>query len=310
MRRPDTRGFTLVELLVVIAIIGVLVALLLPAVQAAREAARRSQCSNNLKQIGLAVQNFHDTYSKLPPTALQGGGPPNDKYHTWLVVILPFIEQGSLYDEFDLSKPWDQSPNPAAAQLPGADIAGYRCPSRSHSGFSDANPQVGPVGDYAVGSVATANYQHQHQALNVLLGPMVGAARNGSAASWRPRTSFADNTDGLSNTLYIGEKHIFSGDMNKGGGSANASGDGNHFITQQTAWYETHAYRQTDHPNGLGRGPQDNRANRHHTFGSWHPGICQFVYGDGSVHAIQNTIDLTTLRNLGSRGDGNVVSLP
>jgi len=308
--KKQNRGFTLVELLVVIAIIGVLVALLLPAVQAAREAARRSQCTNNLKQIGLGIQNFHDTYTLLPPTATQGGGAPNDKYHTWLVIILPFVEQGALFDQFDLSKPWDQAPNPAAAQLPGAAIAGFRCPSRSHSGFSDGAAQVGPVGDYAAGSVASANYQHQHQSLSVLFGPMVGAERNGAAASWKSRTSFANNVDGLSNTLYIGEKHIYSGDLNKGGGSATASGDGNHFITQQAGWFETHAYRQTDHPNGLGRGPQDNRANRHHTFGSWHPGVCMFVYGDGSVHAIPNTIDLATLRNLGHRADGNVVSLP
>ncbi|MEX2173623.1 MAG: DUF1559 domain-containing protein [Pirellulaceae bacterium] len=105
-RRPT--GFTLVELLVVIAIIGVLVALLLPAVQAAREAARRSQCSNNLKQMGIAIHNFHDTHNRLPPGATIDqqpfGNSPNGAAYgaTWFVYILPFIEQGPLYDKFRL----------------------------------------------------------------------------------------------------------------------------------------------------------------------------------------------------------------
>ncbi len=100
-------GFTLVELLVVIAIIGVLVALLLPAVQAAREAARRSSCSNNLKQFGLAIHNFHDTYNRLPPAGANdqmsefGKAPPGGRWGaSWLVHILPFIEGGTIYDKF------------------------------------------------------------------------------------------------------------------------------------------------------------------------------------------------------------------
>jgi prepilin-type N-terminal cleavage/methylation domain-containing protein len=107
--RKKSTGFTLVELLVVIAIIGVLVALLLPAVQAAREAARRMQCANNLKQLGLACQNFHDTQGTLPPAynmrltvsaaGIQGGG---DGYFTWFANILPYVEQLSAFSTLDL----------------------------------------------------------------------------------------------------------------------------------------------------------------------------------------------------------------
>jgi len=107
-------GFTLVELLVVIAIIGLLVALLLPAIQAAREAARRTECSNKLKQIGLALHNYHDTYNVFPPGAitkttscsLNTGNTRTDGGAPWTVLTLPFMEQSSLHDRFDFSKPF------------------------------------------------------------------------------------------------------------------------------------------------------------------------------------------------------------
>jgi len=300
-----------VELLVVIAIIGILVSLLLPAVQAAREAARRTQCKNNLKQIGLAIHNFHDTTGWLPPVHIDING-GDYKGATWFVVILPYIEQENLFKQFDLTKTWDLSPNPAAAAMPAASLSVYICPARRNPGaFSDANPQVGATGDYAAGSVPEtllqANYQWEHRPLNELLGPMVGTTINGG--KWTPRLTFANNIDGLSNTIYAGEKHIYVNDLNKGG-SAGGSADGNIYVTQETGWYEDHTVRQTNHPNGLGRGPQDKRDQRWHTFGSWHPGVCQFVLGDGSVHAISNTVDLTTLTALGGRRDQMAVQIP
>jgi hypothetical protein len=126
---------------------------------------------------------------------------------------------------------------------------------------------------------------------------------------WTLRLTFAQTKDGLSNTIYAGEKHIFVNDFYKGG-SAGGSADGNIYITQETGWYEDHSVRRTDHPNGLGQGPQDKRDERWHTFGSWHTGTCPFVFGDGSVHLIRNTVDLTTLSRLGQRRDGNPVEIP
>src|SRR5437773_5651213 len=138
MRRS---AFTLVELLVVIAIIGVLVALLLPAVQAAREAARRSQCMNNLRQIGLALHTYHDTFRVFPPSYLTvPGGSPNmgkpdpdsgDAGPGWtaLILILPQIEQGNLYNSFDLNTPtWSTKNATQAQQL----VRSYICPSAIH----------------------------------------------------------------------------------------------------------------------------------------------------------------------------------
>src|SRR5262245_48001836 len=115
-------GFTLIELLVVIAIIAILIALLVPAVQKVREAAARTQCANHLKQIGLAATNYHDQHKKYPPLRLAGG----DGWASFWVMILPFMEQGTLYDKWDLTKRYAQQ-TPAAQQTP---VPAFFCPSR------------------------------------------------------------------------------------------------------------------------------------------------------------------------------------
>jgi prepilin-type N-terminal cleavage/methylation domain-containing protein len=304
-------GFTLVELLVVIAIIGVLVALLLPAVQAARESARRTQCSNNLKQIGIAVHNFHDTTLKLPPVHLGGPGGIY-KSGTGFIILLPYVEQQALYEKFDTTTEYDLSTNPAAAALPGAGLKVYQCASRGRAGnkMSDGNPQVGATGDYAFCSVAFngQNFQHQHQSPDtILFGMMVGAASKPNGTVWQSRTAFKDVTDGLTNTAMMGEKHIYVKDMYKGG-STGGSADGNIYITEQTTWYECHSVRNMDHQDGISRGLQDNFSfERYKMFGSAHPEICMFVLGDGSVRAIRRSVDRSILRMLGDRRDGEVI---
>src|SRR5262245_38672515 len=163
--RRSRPGFTLIELLVVIAIIAVLIGLLLPAVQKVREAAARTQCVNNLKQIGLAFHNYHDTNSALPPARIDDGA-------TWAVFILPYIEQDNLHKLFDYLKPWPDQPA-AFLDAARAGVKTYLCPSRGRSsvlsiagddgnGISGWVPYApgdfvykgvhvpGPVGDYAV----------------------------------------------------------------------------------------------------------------------------------------------------------------
>src|SRR5687767_6993146 len=123
-RRCERQAFTLVELLVVIAIIGVLVALLLPAVQAAREASRRMQCSNNLKQIALALHNYHDVHKTFPPAYIpDADGKP---MHSWRVLILPYIEQQPLFTQYDFNEPWN---GPNNSRLANISIPVYHCPS-------------------------------------------------------------------------------------------------------------------------------------------------------------------------------------
>lgn len=134
------RAFTLIELLVVIAIIAILIALLLPAVQQAREAARRTQCRNNLKQIGLALHLYHDEYRSFPPayTVDETGQP----LHSWRTLILPFIDQQQLYDSIDLSKPWDDPANAEAFQTA---VPPYICPSTTIDQFHTTyTGMVGP----------------------------------------------------------------------------------------------------------------------------------------------------------------------
>jgi prepilin-type N-terminal cleavage/methylation domain-containing protein len=145
MRRSMRRGFTLVELLVVIAIIGILIALLLPAVQAAREAARRSQCLNNMKQVGLALHNYHDSFKSFPPTGvlegdngLPAGGPYTSPYHyTWLFMILPFMEQEPLYDQTDTTYPIYVGPGGQPQPVVSTQVATLQCPSASELDLAD-----------------------------------------------------------------------------------------------------------------------------------------------------------------------------
>ncbi len=213
-------GFTLVELLVVIAIIGVLVGLLLPAVQAAREAARRMQCSNNLKQIGLSIHNYHDTFNAVPPlrdknSTIPGVKSWNTQNYSWLPRILPFIEQTSLYNQVDFSlQTWWSSanrPNPVWTIANPTVVAAFRCPSEPGTGASNWTDPTGVQhnGRPTSSSWGPTNYF-------ACVGPDSVAQWNGNgvgffdgiktSSSSRARfRKFRDILDGLSNTIAVSE---------------------------------------------------------------------------------------------------------
>lgn len=193
MQNHDTRqaGFTLVELLVVIAIIGILVALLLPAIQSAREAARRSQCFNNLKQMGLALQNYHDTYATFPPAFINRQG--------WMLntYLLPYMEQAALYDELNTRDPMDLA-TPATLNLARTVISGFVCPSDAWT--------VPTQSKYAINgyTIAMGNY------LGVMGPQDFRCSANGATVNsvffMNSSIKMRDITDGTSNTFACTER--------------------------------------------------------------------------------------------------------
>ncbi len=327
-------GFTLVELLVVIAIIGVLVGLLLPAVQAAREAARRMQCQNNLKQFGLAIHNFHDTYRYFPPaynlhTPPASGG---DGHFTWFAHLLPFMEQTNAARLFDLKVRFASAPN-SQATLAQIHVPGFFCPSRrggvnvmratSSRGLTALGAAGGTTSDYACvglgddqriplpdGFVVSAN--NRAEAMPPALNPWT--ASTAILNDLKGSTTFGSIIDGTSNTALIGEKHISTTCINIGTGNADVGcADGS--VLGMRFYAQLHSVRYLEFP--LTRGPQDaiatitapNSGVHWASFGSWHPGVSQFVFGDGSVRSLATNTALRVLWQVGDRRDGQVLSL-
>lgn len=314
-------AFTLVELLVVIAIIGILVALLLPAVQAAREAARRMSCNNNLKQAGLAAHNYHDTYKSFPSGYLADGVATTamasmERGHgfAWGSLMLPFIEQQPLHDAIDFRLDCRDANNMAWG---ATQIESFRCPS-------DSGPGTFVVSD------STSSYVLGISNYVGLLGygsvSMTPGNPAGKGTFYRnSATRFRDIIDGTSNTIMIGERtqqHRFNGATN--------------FIDSQSTWYAAvpgverlagmsgmMATMTEAQPSlVLGHAGQPamggmmamhrvpNTTNHIVHFSSQHPGGIGFVACDGSVRFLSETIQYETFRRLGVREDGLPVSLP
>jgi hypothetical protein len=362
---------------VVIAIIGVLIALLLPAVQAAREAARRMQCANHLKQIGIGIHNFHDNKNGLPPCGIT-----MDRAGFWLL-IYPYIEQQSLYDMvcdrgFDQSfnaNWWGHSTNLNGALGTNSDqirqafgsVPIYRCPTRRGGGplyikaenyFSCGNSVPGPRSDYAIVHMYdysmrdTTNppqdrgyvwHEHWNDGNGNFYVPFRGPFRIMASAvsgtdaerqrAWIPRDTMAWLQDGTSNQLLVGEKHIPQDCLNKcndeGAMVVSTFTDcGYQSVAQHRGTpagrsfclYFTSTEAGINTPFPLAR-PLDFINNggitgtfrpiNSYGFGSWHPGMCQFVLGDGSVRALSVTTPVNPiLFRLAVVNDGQPVSIP
>ena len=329
-RSPKSHGFTLVELLVVIAIIGVLVALLLPAVQAAREAARRSQCSNNLRQLGLGLHNFHDANKKFPAGAYVGVGLKNfrDQYGwvNWFGRLMPYIEETAQEAAIDYSIRTYEGNNPAA--ILNKYLPGLRCPSdpfggiQSHKRFLAGGaqgryiagpsatsasmglsyaPSGGPViydtSDYCYGSTADTEFCQ--------LGDKSGKWNLGSpgmfAAGWGIAYKMKECTDGTSHTFVAGEQLPA--------------------ITMHQMLFHSHCNIATTNypPNNHRTDGIQNQADYFVTgeepgsdngFKSEHPGGLHMAMVDGSVHFVNEEIDYVLWNYLGNRKDGQIAKFP
>lgn len=316
-RAPPRRGFTLIELLVVMAIIGILVALLLPAVQSAREAARRSQCKSNLKQVGLATHMFHDTFNHLPPAAYGTKGvnegtsstDPNIFInYTPFLAILPYLEQSNISQKYQKNlAPTDTSDPDGDGitnnSLTSAPLPVFSCPSMPV-------PALPPRPAWSSYGFSRGNYSH--------------VSGSGNSSVWTPDTGpigsmvfgkvrMADITDGLTNTLLAGEMHytlknfLYTTGTNlgqlRGGNTCWSFGHPQGYVTASTNVplnTETTVERTEDPDNYW-------RLSGIFGFRSIHEGGSQFALSDGSVRFVSDSISFDIYRALGSRAGGEVI---
>jgi prepilin-type N-terminal cleavage/methylation domain-containing protein len=334
------RGFTLIEVLVVIAIIGILIALLLPAVQAARESARRTSCSNNLRQMGLAIHHYHGAWGVLPPAALVYLLPNNTIWTSYLgphARILPFIEQNNVFNAMDISAAYGDPDNKAAV---GRVIEGFLCPSEVRRE---------PYSHATFGNIGGVNYGFSMGDWYVWNGVGRASLPTRSAFGVNFSRHWADFTDGLSNTLLMSEVKNYQVTIRDCGSFANINdpssipppnadpltvcpeylGSGcTVFRNAHTQWAEMSSHhngfttawppnKRTPGGPGLSEADVDIISRRERLGGptfaaitsrSYHPGGVQSLLGDGSARFTPQTIDGFVWRALGTVGGGETMA--
>ncbi|WP_050986151.1 DUF1559 domain-containing protein [Schlesneria paludicola] len=321
-RYSRPRAFTLIELLVVIAIIAVLIALLLPAVQQAREAARRTQCRNNQKQIGLALHNYHDIYNTLPPGVVHKVGNQNVAAlgsYGWGTFLLPQLEQANLFNAMqtngvDLDQLLRNTANPDAQSLTKKTMPFYRCPSDTAPDLNSKREWDTPYSAFFGNQpvyLATANYVGVSGSRWSTPENWIVSSQDPFGTFWGDSAvKFRDITDGLSNTFIVGERDWQLGWAANWVGQRNYTGTGIWGSRQNLAILNVKINDPVLQPNG---NPAVSRG-----FSSRHSGGANFLFADGRVQFISENIDFndvdTTIANassslglfqrLGRRNDG------
>jgi prepilin-type N-terminal cleavage/methylation domain-containing protein/prepilin-type processing-associated H-X9-DG protein len=286
-RRPGRQAFTLIELLVVIAIIAILISLLVPAVQKVRDAASRTQCLNNMKQLGLAVHMFNDTNKALPT----GGGTPG-LYNSWLVSILPYIEQTSLYQQYNIGAAYNVAQNLAVGT---ATVPIYLCPA--------SNMLTSGNGSEAAGGkpCTTTHYRAVMGPNPTVLAPpvppypVVSAGSNGAysrlgAMTYNlvPSNKLTDILDGTSNTLLAGERSNTEVATNPYRAWTRGNNGGCGACQNVATPINSTTYNGSNNFNDI-------------SFGSNHTGGANFLFCDGSARFVADTIDMPTYMAAASR---------
>jgi prepilin-type N-terminal cleavage/methylation domain-containing protein len=328
--RNSRSAFTLVELLVVIAIIGILVGLLLPAVQAAREAARRMQCSNNLKQLGLAIHNYYGALSVFPQGVTPRNSNPNSTHRPgllmglgngwgWNSLILPYLEAGNVYNRFNFEQPFDNTFNLSLQTDIPTPV--YLCPSGTvtHANsspvfsYDEINGARIPTTHYygVMGPInldASNNYTGPYPFRLSQAGTNWDGFATGGILHYLSRTKMGDITDGLSNTALVGE---LSWNGNKNGYRNWAMGTRSNFAgNAKNVVFGINEVPWTNDPGALTGTKYAGFPHRilgGISFGSNHTGGAQFALGDGSVRFISESIDLRLYKGLASMAGGEVL---
>jgi len=304
---PRHSAFTLVELLVVIAIIGILVALLLPAIQAAREAARRSECINNLKQIGVAMHNYHDTFKALPPGWIYNGT-ANRKEYGWAVNLLPFMEQAALYERLDptTTRLHALVVNPApSAEIQTAlqtSISTFLCPSDESKKLADNES----MGGFTSWRLAKSNY-----IACVAWGTGTDASGNtiypthandcNAMFYGNSYLNLADCLDGTSQTILVSERdYRHHAAVWAGVGRNDTYGnDGTPRCSFRGSFRINYDYDGVGQPQNQAKG-----------WASQHPGGLSVLVADGTVHFLADSTHTTVLQRICLRNDTEAVDLP
>jgi prepilin-type N-terminal cleavage/methylation domain-containing protein/prepilin-type processing-associated H-X9-DG protein len=317
-QRNNLRAFTLVELLVVIAIIGILVAMLFPAVQAVRAAAQRSSCANNIRQIGVALQNFESVHKVFPASGwtMAGPGNPAGKYVGWRPLILPYVEQQNLHQIYDFRENWWEGTNPTAAAVPVQLFVCPSVPTRQAVTSAVAHPPR-PAMMFA-NPIAPTDYEAimgvRPEAINPHLSTAIYNSRNRFSVMHRDsRNRFSDIRDGSSNTIIIvecgGRPDVYHNGIYEG----SLSND------QGIGWADSEGPFSLDLANadgsaeGLGPGGgciyAMNKKNDNEPY-SFHSGGCNFLYADSHVDFLDENTDLQTMAALVTRNAGEINSSP
>ncbi len=313
-------GFTLVELLVVIAIIGILIAMLLPAVQAAREAANRVQCGNNLRQLALAVHNYHDVNGAIPPAF---SGAAINWTPSWAVFLLPYLEHRAAWEQLVITA----SLSDDVAILPGPSGGGqsnlfnmstvrastFNCPTRGPRTVEQVSrrwqtcdyvPLITTVTSTDPAGIIVAAAPISAQ-VGMIIQPIRHATDNTPVVS---RTTFGSVTDGLAFTAMFGEKHM-----------GNTWFGQNALDNPVLPFFADERHVRTTGL-GLAKSPRENGGANPATvaearpdnmkFGSWHPSACQFCFGDTSIKRVKNYTNITSLKRMTTRAGGKQYELP
>ena len=285
-RRHAGRAFTLVELLVVIAIIGVLVALLLPAIQAAREAARRVSCVNNLTQLGISVHNYEFHHEVLPSGVINPDGPirnePIGQHVSWIVTILPYFEQTPMYRKFNIEL---GAYAPENSEVRGAQIESIRCPSYPGPDYSDDGRTI-------ANSNYAACYNDSEAPIDV---------KNNGLMFLNSRVRYSDIFDGSSNTLLLSEFRYPEEGLLGWVSGTRATLRNTSLIEQPRPRYARNAQGAAIEEEA----PQDPFFVG--GFSSAHAGGINAAFADGSTRFISSQIEPTVLRLYGNRSDGEII---